>query len=840
MKTWFKRILIGLVVLVVVAVVGLAIFLLTFDPNAYKYKLEELVQERYHRTLAIDGELELSLFPRIGLSVQGVSLSEVDSPDTFASIESMRLAVAVWPLLSSNLVVDHVAINGFKARVVRDKNGHLNFENLVGGGAANTLEPAGPATAAVGAMAGAAQAIATGGAAAPATMQIDIAGLDLQAGELQLQDEISGMAVAVTNLNANTGRVTYNQPFDVSLSARVEGGNPRIDANLTGQGLLTLDPLAKRFAAQKLDVRMDGNVLGAEAKSLAARGNLAFNGRTSSLDVAGLEIVFQGDVPDPATPMKGVEASVAIPKLAIDPHKLQLQIEKLAVRAKGSLTGGPFELAADAPALNISPSSATGQALTGRVRLQGLDASFGLNGISGNASELDIKEIKLDSTLTQGERVVKAVFSSPATFNLWQRAIGLSAMKGDVNITDPGLPKGSLQIPVIGSMNANLQKDEAGAKINAVLEGGKFDLMADIKKLSEVPDITFALAVDTLDLDKLAPPVPVAAPKAPAGDGKPGDASKPAAKPASAPAAAPVADSTIDLSALVGPTANGTIKIGQLVVRGLKASELTAKLKLDKGKLDISTLAAALYGGKLGGTMSVDAANGNQVAAKMTLAGIDIGPLLSDLVQQSALTGTGSLALDLKTAGSNSYALTTGLNGSMQLRLRDGAVRGINIAQTLRELKAAFTGEAGDPTLAADRTRQTDFTSLEADLAFVKGVATAKRLDMASPLLRVSEGNPATIDFVQNTLNFVAKVRVVNTSTGQDGKDLEELKGITIPVLISGPFDKLAYTVQWRDVAGAALKRSLEKKLKEAVEKKAGDGNLSPQLDKALKGLLGK
>src|SRR5690606_111388 len=185
MKTWFKRIVIGLVVLVLVAVVGLAIFLLTFDPNAYKYKLEELVQERYHRTLAIDGELELSLFPRIGLSVQGVSLSEVDSPDTFASIGSMRLAVAVWPLLSSNLVVDHVAINGFKARVVRDKNGHLNFENLVGGGAANTLEPAGPATAAVGAMAGAAQALATAGAAAPATTANPDAGAHLRAGRVR-------------------------------------------------------------------------------------------------------------------------------------------------------------------------------------------------------------------------------------------------------------------------------------------------------------------------------------------------------------------------------------------------------------------------------------------------------------------------------------------------------------------------------------------------------------------------------------------------------------------------------------------------------------------------------
>lgn len=57
-------------------------------------------------------------------------------------------------------------------------------------------------------------------------MQIDIAGLDLKDGEVQLQDQMSGMAVAVTKINANTGRVTFNQPFDVRLTARVEGGNP--------------------------------------------------------------------------------------------------------------------------------------------------------------------------------------------------------------------------------------------------------------------------------------------------------------------------------------------------------------------------------------------------------------------------------------------------------------------------------------------------------------------------------------------------------------------------------------------------------------------------------------
>ncbi|CAB3930182.1 AsmA family protein [Achromobacter insolitus] len=837
MKTWFKRILIGLVVLVVVAVVGLAIFLLTFDPNAYKYKLEELVQQRYQRTLTIDGEIELSLFPRIGLSVQGVSLSEPDSPEIFASIDSTRLAVAVWPLLSNSFVVDHVAISGLKARVVRDKQGHFNFSNLVGGTAPVTAAPANPAEALAGAAQSAVQALANGNLPQPRNnMQIDIAGLDLKDGQVQLQDAITGMAVAVTKINANTGRVTFNQPFDVRLTARVEGGNPRVDANLTGQALLTLDPSAKRYAAQKLDLRMDGKLPGAEAKSLAMRGNLAFNGQKSALDVAGLEVVFQGDVTDPAARATNVDASVAIPKLAIDPHKSQLQIEKLAIRAKGGVEDGPFEFAVDAPALNISPASATGEALTGRVRISGLDASFGLNGISGNAGELDIKEAKLDSTSKNGERVVKLNFASPLSLNLLQRSGGLSGLRGDVNITDPGLPKGSLQIPVIGSVTADLLKDQATSKINAVLEGGKFDLSADITKLSDSPRVNFALVVDTLDLDKLVPPA-AATPAQPAAK-QPADAKKEEGKPAQpAPAPAKPADDTIDLSALIGPSVNGTIKVGKLVVRGLKADDVGAAVKLDKGKLDISSLTAGLYGGKLAGTLSVDAAQGNQLATKMSLAGIAIEPFLMDVARQNVLSGTGSLALDLKTAGANAYAMKSGLGGTMQLRLRDGAVKGINLTQTLRDLKAAFKPESQNETVASDTSKQTEFSEMDADLAFTKGVAAVKRLNVVSPLLRVTQGDPAIIDFVKSELDLVARARVVNPAADPEGKELIDLKDVTIPVHVKGPFDKPTYTLLWKDAIGGILQRSLENKLREAV---TGKGKGGAAVDKALKGLLGK
>src|SRR5690606_6620401 len=134
MKVGFKRALTGLVALVVMALGALAIFLLTFDPNAYKGKFEEFVYERYQRTLSIEGDIELSLFPRIGLSVQNVSLSNPgDKDDLFASIDSARFAVAIWPLLSNRFVVDHVAISGFKAWIRRDEQGEYNFHDLFEG-----------------------------------------------------------------------------------------------------------------------------------------------------------------------------------------------------------------------------------------------------------------------------------------------------------------------------------------------------------------------------------------------------------------------------------------------------------------------------------------------------------------------------------------------------------------------------------------------------------------------------------------------------------------------------------------------------------------------------------
>src|SRR5690606_39059798 len=99
MKVWLKRVLIGLVVAFLVALVGICIFVLTFYLTDNKNKRPEIVEARYESTLTVEVDIELSLFPRISLSVQDVSLSDRGNSDIFASVESARIDVPSWPLM---------------------------------------------------------------------------------------------------------------------------------------------------------------------------------------------------------------------------------------------------------------------------------------------------------------------------------------------------------------------------------------------------------------------------------------------------------------------------------------------------------------------------------------------------------------------------------------------------------------------------------------------------------------------------------------------------------------------------------------------------------------------
>src|SRR5690606_15633574 len=138
---WVKRLLIALVALVVLVAVAVGALILLVDPNDYKQTLEDEVKARYNRSLAIDGDIRFSMLPSLGLEISGVALSEPGSNQMFAAMESARVSVAWWPLLSRHLVIEHLTINGVKANLVRDENGRFNFQDFLQNTPESSPEP---------------------------------------------------------------------------------------------------------------------------------------------------------------------------------------------------------------------------------------------------------------------------------------------------------------------------------------------------------------------------------------------------------------------------------------------------------------------------------------------------------------------------------------------------------------------------------------------------------------------------------------------------------------------------------------------------------------------------
>jgi AsmA protein len=250
-------------------------------------------------------------------------------------------------------------------------------------------------------------------------------------------------------------------------------------------------------------------------------------------------------------------------------------------------------------------------------------------------------------------------------------------------------------------------------------------------------------------------------------------------------------------------------------------------------------------------------ANTNRYVVKQSLSGVAIGPLLRDAAQKDLLEGKGNVALNVTTQGNLVSALKKALNGKAQLALKDGAVKGIDLAGAVRTVKSKFGGKDAEGT--ASRTEKTDFSELTASFDIKDGIAHNDDLSLKSPFIRVT--GVGDVNISANSLDYVVKTSIVGSMAGQGGKELGELKGFTVPVRVFGPFAGLKYKVELsqmfagkeqQEAVKTTIKETAQKELEKLLGKPAGDqaagGDQSQQaapskkpeeqLKEKLKGLL--
>jgi AsmA protein len=101
------------------------------------------------------------------------------------------------------------------------------------------------------------------------------------------------------------------------------------------------------------------------------------------------------------------------------------------------------------------------------------------------------------------------------------------------------------------------------------------------------------------------------------------------------------------------------------------------------------------------------------------------------------------------------------------------------------------------------------------------GVAHNEDLSAKSPFLRL--GGAGDINIGNDSMDYLAKAAIVNTSGGQGGKDLDSMKGLTVPVHLSGPFDALKYKIDFGAMLTDQVKQQVQQKVQEKVKDQLGD-----------------
>lgn len=842
---------------VIVLVIAAAVFVAaTFDPNAYKPQIVQLVKDKTGRTLTIDGDIGLKLFPKIGATVAKTSLSERDSSGEFAGVDGMQVYVAMLPLLRRVVVVDDVRLDGLRANLVKYKDGSTNFSDLSGGaksGQAEAHKQEKPAP----------------GPRVEQPIRLDVSGIRIARSRVTWRDETNGNDLAVDLNELRTGRLANRTPSPVELDVAIKGRSPKVDLKAKLTGTLTLDLDQQRYSFKGLRAKFDGSALEftgidaqlradlqtdgvrqtAKASSLsldakASRGKdkLEIRLAAPSIESGPQSIAVDGLTLSGAGTVAGLalsEANLKTPKLRVNLGANQVLVEGLTLMMKGKLGTDTLDVNLSAPRLEVSPDKATGETAQLLAKLTGAernaDVTLKLLAVEGSAKALRIGSLTLDVDAKQKDSTMKAVLSTPVTANLEAKLVELSKVAGELSLTSPAIPQKTVKMALSGTARVDVGKERVGTDLVAKLDQSTIKARLGVSRFS-APAYDFHVDIDKLDVDRYLPPKQktaeakpsTAQPREPVQPREPAHATEPAQP--------KQPEQPIDLSPLKALNLDGSVTIGSLVADNVKASNVRVEVKAKNGKLNVDPMLANLYQGSVKGSLAVDA-DTNHVAVKQNLTGVSIGPLLRDATQTDILEGRGNVTLDVTASGNLVSAMKKALNGTAKLELRDGAVNGIDLAQAVRSVKAKFG--AKDAEGAGSKTQKTDFSELTASFTIKNGVAHNEDLSLKSPFLRVA--GAGDINIGEDSMNYVVKASIVGTIAGQGGSELAELKGLTVPVRVSGPYDALRYRVELSQMLGdkeqlEAAKQAARSAAREALKSKVQDLLGGPNKDQPAAG----
>ncbi|MDX8393676.1 MAG: AsmA family protein [Mariprofundales bacterium] len=271
------------------------------------------------------------------------------------------------------------------------------------------------------------------------------------------------------------------------------------------------------------------------------------------------------------------------------------------------------------------------------------------------------------------------------------------------------------------------------------------------------------------------------------------------------------------------------VQLGTLFLRGLKLEKVRLSLSMKKGHILLDPFSFNLAGGSISERVTLNAA---QYPARWTesikIKQVRFGPVLKTLADMDILDGVLDMKTKIRGVGLLPEKSVSRLNGTGNFTLYNGAIKGINIAGSLR--KFSISALTKQKKIAS---KPTDFAEMSGSFNIINGIAKNNDLFMASPIFRLS--GAGKVDLPNKTLDYHLKPKLVNTLVGQGGDNLR--RGLVVPLYVHGPFADPKVELEMKKINPANLIKQL-KPLQDALKGGQGKKDVRKQAEQAGKKLL--
>ncbi len=477
--------------------------------------------------------------------------------------------------------------------------------------------------------------------------------------------------------------------------------------------------------------------------------------------------------------------------------KSKLVVEDLDLETGAVAPGKPLAFKGGAHVVSDAP------ALDARVKMSG-GAAPGFDAIEGLKLKLDAKGAALPAPIEAATLSIdKVTLGEPLkvvgfALEIWGIKLdGGFTMKGDDLQghfeSAQFAPRKLMQtlgiaVPVTADAKAlgSAQFSFDLAQRGDMLRLDAFSFTLDQSKLSgslavdsiERSALRFDLALDAMDLDRYLPP--------------------PVKEDAAAPAIGGLDGVAVPTEMLRGLDLQGRLRAGKLSVAKVDVADLRLEVTARNGVLDVESLTAKLYGGKVDARARLDSKPKlPTVSLKTDLAGVKVGDFMLDAFGTAHASGIAALELDLTGAGATLGDVKRDLDGKIRFDIQQGTLEGFNVWKQARIAYAAYKKKTTNAGSDPDRT---EFEKLAGGADLKDGIATLVGVTAAIPFAAVTA--KGTIDLKKSTLKVEAQAKVIEAPTFPPNEVYADLKGATLPLKISGPFAKPSVSV---DVLKAAL-----------------------------------